>query len=93
MLDPAKWVDDYGDYLFRYALSRLRDREAAEEMLQETLVAGLKARDQYSGKRHQRAWLLGILKRKVIDFVRKRSRMKPESDFEEDIETLLFSPT
>jgi len=23
--DPERWVEEYGDYLFEYALSRLRD--------------------------------------------------------------------
>lgn len=73
-IDPAAWVDEHGDTLFRYALSRLRDPDAAEEVVQETFVAGLRAREQYSGSGSEGAWLLGILKRKVIDFVRRRNR-------------------
>ena len=61
--------------LFRYAFSRLRDREAAEEVVQESFVSALKALDQYSGRGSESAWLMGILKRKIIDFVRKRNRM------------------
>lgn len=38
-LNADQWVDRHGDTLFRYALSRLRDSEAAEEVVQETLVA------------------------------------------------------
>jgi DNA-directed RNA polymerase specialized sigma24 family protein len=30
------WLEDHGDYLFRYALVRLRDREIAEDMVRET---------------------------------------------------------
>ena len=73
-LDPAAWLDSYGDYLFRYALSRLRNPEAAEEVVQETLVSGFQAAQQYAGKGDERAWLMGILKRKIIDYVRKRQR-------------------
>ena len=47
---------------------------SAEEAVQETFVAGLKAAEQYSGKGEERAWLLGILKRKIIDLVRRRNR-------------------
>jgi len=72
--DPASWVGEHGDYLFRYALSRLRDREAAEEVVQETFVAGLRAVEQYAGRGSERSWLVGILKRKVIDYVRRRNR-------------------
>ncbi len=73
-LEPASWVDSHGDTLFRYALSRLRDIESAEEVVQETFVAALRASGQYAGKGSEGAWLLGICKRKVIDHVRRRSR-------------------
>lgn len=73
-LDPAAWVDEHGDYLYRYAHSRLRDAEASEEVVQETFVAGLKHVDQFTGSGSERAWLLGILKRKIVDLVRQRSR-------------------
>ena len=72
--DPAEWLDRHGDTLYRFALSRLRDAEAAEEVVHETFVAALGARDQYSGKGSEGAWLLGICKRKVVDHVRRRSR-------------------
>lgn len=73
-LAPEQWVDPHGDTLFRYALSRLRDPEAAEEVVQETFVAGLQAREQYSGLGSEGAWLVGICKRKVIDCIRRRHR-------------------
>ena len=88
-LDPVHWVDEYGDYLFRYALSRLRDCESAEEAVQETFVAGLSALAQYSGKGAERAWLLGILKRKVIDLIRGRSKFTV-IDLEDEISERLF---
>jgi len=90
-LHPATWVDQYGDYLFRYAVSRLRNSEAAEEVVQETFVAALKHVEQYEGKGVERAWLLGILKRKIIDFIRARNRtstlMEADSN---DISQTLF---
>jgi len=73
-LNADQWLDRHGDTLFGYALSRLRDSEAAEEVVQETFVAAWGARDQYSGRGSEGAWLLGICKRKVIDHVRRRNR-------------------
>lgn len=73
-VDPERWIDEFGDYLYRYAYSRLRDSNAAEEVLQETFLAGIRFLDQFSGHGSQRAWLLGILKRKIVDYVRLRSR-------------------
>jgi RNA polymerase sigma-70 factor (ECF subfamily) len=66
--------------LFRYALVRLRDRAAAEEVVQETFVAALKGREQFKGRASERTWLVGILKHKIIDYFRKRSREIPVSD-------------
>ncbi|WP_442511967.1 sigma-70 family RNA polymerase sigma factor [Novipirellula sp. SH528] len=72
--NPATWVDEYGDSLYRYALSRLRDAEASEEVVQQTFLAGLEHIKQFSGQGSEQGWLLGILKRKIIDLVRVRSR-------------------
>lgn len=88
--DPTEWVERHGDVLYRYAVSRLRDREAAEEVVQETFVAGLRARDQYSGEGVEGAWLMGILRRKVIDYVRKRSREITDPDDPVDFGVRVF---
>jgi len=83
-LEPHLWVDRYGDYLFRYANSRLRDANAAEEVVQETFLNGVKYQGQYSGKGAEQAWLLGILKRKIIDYVRKRNKQNQATPYEDD---------
>ena len=90
-LEPALWPDRHGDSLYRYAVSRLRDREAAEEVVQETFVAGLRAREQFNGEGVEGAWLMGILRRKVIDYVRRRNRALNEPDSDgEDISSRLY---
>lgn len=93
--DPNTWVEEHGDYLFRYAVSRLRDADSAEEVVQETFVAGLRHAQQFAGKGTHRAWLLGILKRKIVDYVRQRSRASNLSatDDGDDPCDLLFDQT
>jgi len=78
--NPAKWVDEHGDYLFRFALSRLRQREVAEDLVQETLLAAIRARDRFTGASSERTWLVGILKRKIVDHLRRKGREQPVSD-------------
>ena len=75
--DPAEWVDRYGDYLFRYAMLRLRDRSTAEDLVQETFLAALKDFGSYSGKSSESTWLVGILKHKIIDHFRRQAREAP----------------
>lgn len=79
-LDPADWVDRYGDYLFRYAMLRLRDRSTAEDLVQETFLAALKSRDAFSGRSSVSTWLVGILKHKIADHFRHQAREAPRED-------------
>jgi len=69
--DPTVWVDLHGDYLFAFAFSRLRDESAAEDVVQETLLAAVAADDSLAEKSSERAWLCGILKHKIVDFFRR----------------------
>jgi RNA polymerase sigma-70 factor (ECF subfamily) len=60
--------------LLRIASLQLRDRHLAEDVVQETLLAALNAADSYAGRASVKTWLVGILKYKVIDALRARSR-------------------
>jgi RNA polymerase sigma-70 factor (ECF subfamily) len=72
--DPETWVEEHGDYLFKYAYVRLRNKATAEDVVQEALLAGIKGLKRFDGKSNVRYWLLGILKHKVVDYIRKASR-------------------
>jgi len=76
--DPVSWVDRYGDYLYAFALSRVRDPSAAEEMVQEALLAALGARKNFKKHSSEKTWLTGILKHKIMDYFRKQSREKSD---------------
>ena len=78
-LNPAKWVELYGDYLYRYALLRLNNREEAEDAVQETLLSAHGAIARFERKSSVRTWLISILRNKIIDHIRKASREKSVS--------------
>lgn len=80
--DPATWVAQHGDALFRYALMKMRDPSQAEDMVQETFLAALKARHNFSGQSSEKTWLIGILKHKIIDHFRKHKREQSSDDIE-----------
>ena len=71
--DPERWVELYGDYLFKYALLRLRDPAKAEDAVQETFLAALKGGKTFQGRSAEKSWLVGILKNKVCHHYRKAS--------------------
>lgn len=72
--DAAVWVDKYGDYLYAFAFSRVRDQSVAEDLVQETLLAALQSHSKYDGNSSEKTWLTGILKHKIIDHFRRGSR-------------------
>lgn len=81
-LDPTRWVEDHGDCLFRYALARVRAREVAEDLVQDTLLAAVRTQDRFAGSSSERSWLVGILKHKIVDHYRKRGRETTFTDLD-----------
>lgn len=73
-LEPTGWLDAHGDYLYRYALMRVRDEAVAEDLLQETLLAAVGSYHAHAGRSSERTWLVGIMKHKVVDYFRRVSR-------------------
>lgn len=73
-LNPDNWLDKYGDILFRYAVARVRDKSVAEDLVQETLLAAIGAADRFKGDSTEQTWLIGILRHKVLDYLRSLSR-------------------
>ena len=71
--DPVTWVQQYADYLYRFAFSRLREEEIARDLVQDTFLAALQQVSKFEGKSSERTWLTGILKNKVSDFYRKQA--------------------
>jgi RNA polymerase sigma-70 factor (ECF subfamily) len=60
--------------IFRYALLQLRDRDLADDVVQETLLAALQSTSSFEGKAGLRTWLIGILKHKIADHWRRSAR-------------------
>jgi len=92
--DPERWVEEHGDYLFKYALVRLRDPAKAEDMVQETFLAALRGGSRFAGRSTEKSWLVGILKNKICDHFRKASRETSftDLDFYSDEENDRFIP-
>jgi RNA polymerase sigma-70 factor (ECF subfamily) len=80
--DPERWVEEHGDYLFKFALLRLRDPQKAEDAVQETFLAALKGKQNFAGRSAEKSWLTGILKNKIYDHFRKASRETSFTDLQ-----------
>ncbi|WP_025324520.1 sigma-70 family RNA polymerase sigma factor [Deferrisoma camini] len=84
--DPSEWVERYGDLLYRYALARLADPDAARDVVQETLLSAVKGRTSFGGRADPRTWLVGILKHKIVDHLRRIVREAPAGDGDPEAE-------
>lgn len=74
VVGPENWVEVYGDSLYRYAKKRLQRDNDAEEAVQETFLAAIRAQQQFTGAGSQEGWLLSILRNKIVDIMRLRER-------------------
>jgi RNA polymerase sigma-70 factor (ECF subfamily) len=88
-------LQQHRPYLMRYALLQLRNTELAEDVVQETLLAALEGLARFSGNSSKRTWLTGILKHKIIDALRRKSREQPltlgDDESEADVIDAMFS--
>jgi RNA polymerase sigma-70 factor (ECF subfamily) len=69
-LDPEVWVDQHGDYLYRFALARIKDPSV------------LGARKNFESRSAVRTWLTAIIKHKIVDYFRKNSKEQAREDIE-----------
>lgn len=81
-IDPEKWVDRYGDYLYRFTLLRIGDPAVAQELVQESFLAALSAKKRFNGYSSEKTWLTGILKHKIVDFYRRKSKERAIENIE-----------
>jgi RNA polymerase sigma-70 factor (ECF subfamily) len=72
--EPIDWLSAHGDYLFNLAIGQVRDPLVAEDLVQETFLAAVKARERFSGRSSDRTWLVGILRHKIYDHLRRVCR-------------------
>jgi RNA polymerase sigma-70 factor (ECF subfamily) len=78
--DFNRMVEDHGPALYRMAYRMIGDQHEAEDMVQETFRSVWKSRSRYDPDRGSRAWLVAILRRRVIDRWRKRPQPSPLSE-------------
>lgn len=75
--DFRSQVESQRPYLLRYASMQLRNPDAAEDVVQETLLAALTGKAGFAGRSNLRTWLTGILKHKIVDSIRRSRREHP----------------
>ena len=77
-------VADSRPYLLKFARLQLRNDAWAEDAVSETLLAALCRPKGFDQRSKLKTWLVGILKHKIIDTLRKNSREVCISNGDED---------
>lgn len=92
MSDFASQVQALRPQLLRFAQAQLRNPAWAEDAVSDTLLAALEKPQSYAGLAQLKTWLVGILKHKVIDQIRRHGRevSTTGADDEQDLDDLLF---
>jgi RNA polymerase sigma-70 factor (TIGR02943 family) len=70
--------------LLRFARLQLRDAGAAEDAVQETLLAALTGSHTFESRSSYKTWLISILRNKIIDIIRGQSREVSASSLADD---------
>ena len=65
---------DYFPRLFRFAVARVRDDDAAEEVVQATLVRAVRKLDTWRGEASLFTWLCTICRREIGDWAERAAR-------------------
>lgn len=90
--DFAHQVQALRPQLLRFARYQLRNDDRAEDAVSETVLAALEKPQHFGGRAQLKTWLIGILKHKLIDQLRRHAREFSigSDDDEADLDTLLF---
>lgn len=79
--DPSSWPYKYGDHLYSIAIFKVNNKETAEDIVQETFLSAIRAKDSFKGISNEKTWLLAILNNKIIDHYRKRNALKDTEQY------------
>ena len=82
--DFASRCNSHRGYLLRVAVLQLRDNDLAEDIVQDTLVAALQGAQGFSGRSSLKTWLTGILKHKIVDAIRRKTREPAFASLDEE---------
>jgi len=92
--DYCSQIEVLRPVLLKYARLQLRNPAWAEDAVSETVLAALEKPQAFAGNSQLKTWLIGILKHKLVDQIRRNSRemsTTASSDDGEDLDDLLFS--
>lgn len=74
--------------LYRFALARVADEDAAEEVVQTTLCRAVRKLASYRGEAALLTWLTTICRREIATYFEQRKKVPPMIDLSDDLPEL-----
>lgn len=91
MSEIASQLNLLRPHLLKFAQAQLRNAAWAEDAVSETLLVALEKPQSFAGQSQLKSWLIGILKHKLIDQIRRNCReISTTPDDAEDLGDELF---
>lgn len=80
------YMTDLRQQMLKFAMLQLRDNAQAEDAVQDALMGAMKNADKFAGKAAFKSWVFAILKHKIIDRIRSKSRIVAIADLQDHAE-------
>ncbi len=87
--DITSWVKMYTKDLFSYAITKVPQKEIAEDLVQDTFLSAYQSYKTYQGKSNVKTWLFSIINHKIADYY--RSKYKQDIQVTSDIIDKFFN--
>lgn len=84
----ASWVRTYTSELFAYTITRVKDRETAEDLVQNTFLAAVEQQAKYEQLSQPKTWLFAILKNKIADYFRQQYKKSGDYTLKDAVSSL-----
>ncbi|PSE45896.1 RNA polymerase subunit sigma [Acinetobacter nosocomialis] len=88
-LHSPAFLQDLRQQMIKFAFLQLSSLPQAEDVVQEALTSAFQNLDSFKGRAAFKTWVFSILKNKIIDVVRQKSRLVAMSELFKDEESEL----
>ena len=83
MFHDLVFMEDLRNQMFKFAQLQVRDKQLAEDAVQEAILSAYQNIEKFSRKSALKTWVFSILKNKIIDLLRKEKRHTAASQLED----------
>jgi RNA polymerase sigma-70 factor (ECF subfamily) len=86
LFQDEAYISELREQMLKFAVLQLRDKSQAEDAVQDALISAFKNSKAFSGKCAFKTWVFAILKNKIVDLIRGKSRFVAIADLQENSE-------